>query len=88
MLKGRVIFQDRQEGEINEVQQAQKQSPTPGKEDALTSIQAGERLVRYLLEKAFGNPWRSASECYPAMWPGCRNSPQSQDCVSRSLGSR
>lgn len=88
MLKGRVIFQDRQEGEISEVQQAQRQSPSPGKEDALTSVQAGERLVTYLLEKAFGNPWWSVAECYPAVWSGCRDSPQSQDRISRSLGSR
>lgn len=59
MLQGRAIFQDRQEGEINKTQQAQNHSPIPGKENLLTSIQAGDRLVIYLVEKVdpFGNPW-------------------------------
>lgn len=77
MLQGSTIFQDRQEGEISDIQQAQKQSSIPGKEDPLASIQAGERLVTSLVEKAFGNPWWTVTESQPAMLPGCRDSPQS-----------
>lgn len=44
-------------GDLHEIQQGQKQSPASGKEDPLTSIQAGERPSEELLwlEKSFGS---------------------------------
>ena len=62
MLEGRAAFQDRQERDLQEIQQGQKQSPAPGKEDPLTSIQAGERLPGELLcGKGFWDPWGTVS---------------------------